>query len=69
MCFSVTFPDFGENWMKFLYSTKNGRDWFAFKDSNLDNDELSEVSFTDSSLQIPRNIDNVLQNKLESPVG
>ena len=65
MCFSVTFPDTGENWTKFLYSTKKGRDLFAFTVSNLDKDEISKVCFIGASLQVMRNVHSILQKKLE----
>lgn len=49
MCFSVTFPDTEENCTKFLYSTRKGRDLFAFTVSNLDKVELSKVRFISTS--------------------
>lgn len=65
MCFSVISADFWENRMKFLCATKKGREFFAFKDSNVDEAELPKVCFTESSLEVMRNVHSILQWKLE----
>lgn len=60
MCFSVISADFGENGMKFLCAIKKGREFFAFKDSDLDRADLPKACFTESSLQMMRNVHSIL---------